>query len=240
MGSNIQQERNNLIKETTTKLFLEQGYALLTISKISDECGVHRNVIYKGYKNTADILLDYLGDWLDAQISYLLSSVEEELSPLYRIVGIIDLSSEIKCFAAIYTSVLEPAASETHLIKFRKKMKRFSEILGIISMEYDSELTMEEYRDFYESFLILFIGIASLNTNDPKIVKACHTIGEPWMEYGICELAIQFFAGTRNLELAIPYWTEVKEIVDNRKYSSQVNSVASIESDDIFGDDYEF
>lgn len=230
----IKENRRKHIIDTTFKLYISEGYNALTIARIAEEADLYRNAVYKLYKTPADILLDYIGCWLDLQTKQLLVKEEHDISPIYKIVGIIDLDHELKKLAAIYASVLEPAASYEHLVRFRKKMKRFSEILGIIAIEYDPLLTPAAYQDYYQSFLILFIGTVSLYTYDMKIIKACEKLNEVYLEFGICELAIDFFSGTPGIEEAIGYWQEVSEIVNAKKYKPA--ETITINNELLFGD----
>ncbi len=231
-------QRCEVIRKTTYNIYMKEGYAALNMARIAEESGIYRNALYKLYKGPADILLDILGYWLDEHTKVLLSQEEQTVSPLYKIIGIMDLDINFKRLGAIYPLILEPSATDQSILKFRKKMKRFIEILGIVSMEFDPDLTLEEYTSYYQSFLILALGVTNLYTYDKKIIEVNNKLGIDYIEFGICELVIDFFAGTRGLEEAVPYLEEVIEIVNSRKCSAREKHENKLNP--YFGGDYEF
>ncbi|WOO86551.1 TetR/AcrR family transcriptional regulator [Mollicutes bacterium LVI A0039] len=211
------EQRKCKIIEVTVELYLEEGFGAINFARIAERVDFNRTVIYNYYNNPADILLDYVGRKLDEINSVLLTNTEVDINPLYRVVGLLDLEHDFKQVASIFSSVLEPAASADHLIKFRKKLKRFSEILGMITIEDDPSFTIEEYKKYYGAFMIMFVGVTSLYAYDKRIRSVCDTVGSEYFQLGLCEAAMLVFSNTRNFELARPYWEEVKAIVDERK-----------------------
>ncbi len=237
-ATELMMQRSEVIRATTCHIYMEEGYAALNMARIAEESGIYRNTLYKLYKGPADILLDALGYWLDEHTKVLLSQEEQTVNPLYKIIAIMDLDLNFKRLGAIYPSILEPSASDQSILKFRKKMKRFIEILGIVSMEFDPELTIEEYTSYYQSFLILALGVTNLYTYDKRIIEVNNKLGIDYIEFGICELAVEFFAGTPGLDEAAPYLEEVIEIVNSRKSSATGEREKG--SNPYFGGDYEF
>lgn len=212
--------RRDIIIDTAVKLYIEEGFNQITFAKIAEYSELKRTVIYGYYNNPADILLDYIGRKLDDMNNFLLTD-DMDINPIFRIVGLIDLDHELKQVGSIFSSVLEPASSDEHLYQFRKRFKRFSEILGMISMEYDPDFTEEEYAQYFASFQIMFVGVTSLYAYDKRVRDVCDRLGTPYFEIGICEAAMLVYADTRTIHLALPYWKEVKKIVDRRKSGYQ-------------------
>ncbi len=215
----VKSNRVETIIDSALKLYIRDGYSSLTMAKIAEEAEISRSTLYKSYKVPADILLDYIGKWFDSRTIELLAVDESNINPIYRIVAMIDLDSDFKQLAAIYPSVLEVAATDVHLVKFRKKFKRFIDILGIITTEFDPSISYEEYCDYYRAFLIIALGTMNLYTYDSKIIETCEALGEKYIEYGVCEVAIKFFANVPGIEEALPYWQQVSQVVNERKYN---------------------
>lgn len=200
-----EQRRNDIIN-SALNIYLEEGYTGLNFGKIAENLDINRTVIYKYYSNPADVLLGYLSNKVSDLTQYLVSKENYEVSPLLIMVQMVNNDTEFQNVVSIVSTILEPQSSREHIVKFRKKLKQFRDILRMVSIEFDPKTTNDEFDEQFDTFIVMFIGIAAIRIKNQGTLDICAEVGAPTFDVNLYEMCYKFYQGTRHIDNGRKIW----------------------------------
>lgn len=215
--SKQRESRREAIIDATLVIYLQDGFSEVSFAKVGELIEVNRSVIYSYYKCPSDVLIDFLSRRLDEYIIEIANSrTELNICPIFHIVGLMDLDEEFKSVVSIFFSVLEPAASDDVVFKFRNRLERFIEQLRILTLEDKPDLTNEQYLGYVEQYIVLYLGVCNSYTREKSVFASFGDNLISINNISVCESCMLLFQNTPHYEETKEYWGKVRDIVKNR------------------------
>lgn len=168
MGDNIpiskqkKEEKINKIINATLKVYSRDGYSKTNFTSISKECDVKRTQIYCYFTNVADIFM--------YKITSILQKKNEELASYSDKGDILEiLIKEISekplavNIIAITSSTLIHDCTYKTLKDFETTYQRFQDLLYLLCVERDEQLTREKFNDKFKFIITMLIGYSNIS-----------------------------------------------------------------------------